>query len=297
MSRRAHSSRSQRSRSGSTTGVSPQTRAIASRVRSSGVGPSPPVLTTRSARSERSGERLGDDLEPVGQGRDPADGHAGIGQRARQLAGVGVARLADGQLRSDAEQLRGHDAAVRAGARHDRQRNGPARCPGPAVAGRHPGAAIIAVRPRCSPGGPPESATEHDPGQTVVPIPPAQAQAAGPARPAPRRPVDAALGLAMAHIELAKAEAAAIGGEIAKVAAYVGIAIAVVLLAVILLVVGSSLFFGGMAAGLDRLGRPARRAAVHRDRHRLRAGGGRDERDADRPVGPGRGSPSASSSR
>ena len=51
MSRRAHRSRSQRSSSGSTTGVSPQTLAIASRVRSSGVGPSPPVLTTRSARS------------------------------------------------------------------------------------------------------------------------------------------------------------------------------------------------------------------------------------------------------
>ena len=55
--------------------------------------------------------------------------------------------------------------------------------------------------------------------------------------------------MAMAHIELAKAEAAAIGGEIAKVAAYVGIAIAVVLLAVTLLVVGSSLFFAEWLLG------------------------------------------------
>jgi hypothetical protein len=60
---------------------------------------------------------------------------------------------------------------------------------------------------------------------------------------------DAALGLALAHVELAKAEAAAIGAEIAKVAAYVGIAIAVVLLAIILLVVGSSLFFGEWLLG------------------------------------------------
>jgi hypothetical protein len=60
---------------------------------------------------------------------------------------------------------------------------------------------------------------------------------------------DAAYGLALAHIELAKAEAAAIGAEIAKVAAYVGIAIAVVFLAIILLVVGSSLFFGEWLLG------------------------------------------------
>ena len=50
MPRRLHSSRSHASRSGSTAGASPQAAAIASRVRSSGVGPSPPVETTRSAR-------------------------------------------------------------------------------------------------------------------------------------------------------------------------------------------------------------------------------------------------------
>ena len=55
--------------------------------------------------------------------------------------------------------------------------------------------------------------------------------------------------LAVAHIDLAKAEAAAIKGEVAKVVAFVGIAIAVSLLAVILLFVGSSLFLGEWLLG------------------------------------------------
>ncbi|MBA2299255.1 MAG: hypothetical protein H0W22_00615 [Chloroflexi bacterium] len=46
----------------------------------------------------------------------------------------------------------------------------------------------------------------------------------------------------MAHTDLAKAEASAIKGEIARVAAFVGIAIFVVLLALILAFVGTSLF-------------------------------------------------------
>jgi hypothetical protein len=60
---------------------------------------------------------------------------------------------------------------------------------------------------------------------------------------------DAAIRLATAHIELAKAEAKAIGGEIAKVAALAGVAIAVVLFAVILAVVGTSLFLGEWLLG------------------------------------------------
>ena len=60
---------------------------------------------------------------------------------------------------------------------------------------------------------------------------------------------DAAFGLATAHIELAKAEAQAIGSEIAKVAAFVGIAIAVVIFAVILAVIGTSLFLGEWLLG------------------------------------------------
>jgi len=60
---------------------------------------------------------------------------------------------------------------------------------------------------------------------------------------------DAALRLATAHVELAKAEASAIGGEIARVAALVAVAVAVVIFAVILLVIGTSLFVGEWLLG------------------------------------------------
>lgn len=60
---------------------------------------------------------------------------------------------------------------------------------------------------------------------------------------------DAAFRLAQAHIELARAEAAAIAGEVQRVAAYVGIAIAVVIFAVILAVIGTSLFLGEWILG------------------------------------------------
>ena len=53
----------------------------------------------------------------------------------------------------------------------------------------------------------------------------------------------------MAHIELAKAEAQAIQGEIARVAVFAGVAITVVLLAVILAFVGASLFIGEWLLG------------------------------------------------
>lgn len=55
--------------------------------------------------------------------------------------------------------------------------------------------------------------------------------------------------LAAAHIDLAKAEASAIKDEIARVAAFVGIAVGVSLLAVILLFVGSSLFLADWLLG------------------------------------------------
>jgi hypothetical protein len=55
--------------------------------------------------------------------------------------------------------------------------------------------------------------------------------------------------LAMAHVDLAKAEASAIGDEIKKVAALAGIAIAVVIFAVILAVIGTSLFLGEWILG------------------------------------------------
>ena len=66
-------SRSQRSSSGSTAGVLADAAAIASRVRSSGVGPRPPVDTTRSARRGARRTRRATVAELVGQGLDPPD--------------------------------------------------------------------------------------------------------------------------------------------------------------------------------------------------------------------------------
>jgi hypothetical protein len=60
---------------------------------------------------------------------------------------------------------------------------------------------------------------------------------------------DSAWRLAMAHIDLAKAELSAIGNEIARAAALAGIAVAVVLLAAILFVVGMSLFLSEWLLG------------------------------------------------
>ncbi len=63
------------------------------------------------------------------------------------------------------------------------------------------------------------------------------------------------MALAMAHVELAKAEMSAIGGEIARVAGLIGGAIVLVLFAVSLLIIGGSLFlaewlFGSMGWGI-----------------------------------------------
>jgi hypothetical protein len=60
---------------------------------------------------------------------------------------------------------------------------------------------------------------------------------------------DAGMRLAQAHIDLAKAELSAIQAEIARVAALVGIAIAVLLMTVVLAVIGTSLFLGEWLLG------------------------------------------------
>ena len=60
---------------------------------------------------------------------------------------------------------------------------------------------------------------------------------------------DSGLLLVKAHIDLARAEAAAIAGEVAKVAAFIGIAIVVVLFAINLAIVGTSLFLGEWILG------------------------------------------------
>ena len=60
---------------------------------------------------------------------------------------------------------------------------------------------------------------------------------------------DSALRLVKAHIDLARAEAAAIAGEAQKVAALIGIAVGIVLFAIILAVIGTSLFLGEWILG------------------------------------------------
>jgi hypothetical protein len=60
---------------------------------------------------------------------------------------------------------------------------------------------------------------------------------------------DAALRLAVAHIDLAKAEASQIGGEVAKLTALTIAAIVLVLIAAMLLVLGTSLFLGEWLLG------------------------------------------------
>jgi hypothetical protein len=60
---------------------------------------------------------------------------------------------------------------------------------------------------------------------------------------------DAAKRLAMAHVDLAKAEASAIGGQIARTAALIGVAIGLLIMVAILLFVGSSLFLGEWLLG------------------------------------------------
>ncbi len=73
-----------------------------------------------------------------------------------------------------------------------------------------------------------------------------------PGQTPPRRPLglraqlmatrDAALRLGLAHVELAKSEFSAIGNELARAAAAIGVAIAVVIFAIFLVVIGTALF-------------------------------------------------------
>ena len=60
---------------------------------------------------------------------------------------------------------------------------------------------------------------------------------------------DAAIALAQAHIELAKTEVGAIAGEIGRLAGLIAAAIAILLLAGLLVVVGTSLFLGEWLLG------------------------------------------------
>jgi hypothetical protein len=88
------------------------------------------------------------------------------------------------------------------------------------------------------------SSTLDDRPQTASAPPPPQGL-----RSSIRSTRDAGLRLAIAHYDLAKAEASQIGGEVGKVAAFVGVAIVAVLFVAIFAVVGTSLFLGEWILG------------------------------------------------
>ncbi len=112
---------------------------------------------------------------------------------------------------------------------------------------RHPGTAIIAAQPPVA-GGPPHSSlsrsTTLDDRRSTEPDPHPPGLFAQ-----FRATRQAAVDLVKAHIDLAKAEAAAIGGQIARVAALFGIAFASILLALLLFVIGMSLFLADWLLG------------------------------------------------
>ena len=249
--------------SGSTTGVSPKAAAIDSRVRSSGVGPRPPVETTRSARARPRGERLGHGVEAVGQGRDPADPDAARRSapgpaRRRSCRG---SRRPSARTRCSAARRSGGAGRWREGAPRRSIEASVPRRPDRSCGSDAPGPLVSSARPPRppAPSRPPRStpwttrshrhrhrATRRRPhrrpgrsaagraGDATAPEPPKP-----PSRPGLRAQFsstrESAYRLAMAHVELAKAEAAAIGGEIAAGrGARSAVAVALVIAAVIL---------------------------------------------------------------
>ena len=91
--------------SGSSASVSPSASARPSRVRSSWVGPNPPVATTTAERAPRFGERVADDRAIVRHHPRVAQRDAESSELAGQVGGVRVDRLAKQQLAADREQL------------------------------------------------------------------------------------------------------------------------------------------------------------------------------------------------
>lgn len=106
------------------------------------------------------------------------------------------------------------------------------------------------------PAGAPPGGSGSPPGGA----PPGGTPPPGSSGPGPRRPppglreqlvntIDAAKALVVAHIELGRAEAGQIAGEVGRVAAAAGIAIAAAIFAVFLLVVGACLWLGEWILG------------------------------------------------
>src|SRR4029079_3134701 len=121
------------------------------------------------------------------------------------------------------------------------------------MVGRVGGAAIIEGPPAPEPD---RSTPLDDPNATPEPTPP-------PSAPPPRGPRtkpprladqlkatrDAGIGPVMAHVDLAKAEAGQIAGEVGRVAALGALAVALVIFAVFLVVIGLSLGIGEWVLG------------------------------------------------
>ena len=106
--------------------------------------------------------------------------------------------------------------------------------------------------PPSDPPGSPPPAPPRD-AAPPPPPPPSGGGSAGPPPPPPPPPGlkgqigatrDAAKALVDAHVELAKAEFEEISGEVAKVAALVGVVIGMAIFAVLLLSIGGALFYG-----------------------------------------------------
>ncbi len=155
---------------GSTTVVSPNAAAIDSRVRSSGVGPRPPVEMTRSARAIAVANASVTASRSIREGRDAADADPSLGQRPGELAGIRVAGLADGQLGADAQELGGAQPAAGIRGRGRGHVSGPpsgertAAPVRPFVRARRAAAGIMVLTAR-DPARPSRPARSHDPGR------------------------------------------------------------------------------------------------------------------------------------
>ena len=124
------------------------------------------------------------------------------------------------------------------------------------MAGSRRGAAILLGRPTAIIGHRPRdpirsrSTTLDDPNANPTPPPPR-----GPRKQPPglgaqiRATKDAVVALVVAHVDLAKAEAGAIAGQVGRLAALGALAFGLVVMAIFLLVVGSALFTGEWLLG------------------------------------------------
>ena len=202
----------------------------------------------RSAPSEPVHERRLDLDEVVRQGRQTGHPDAPSVSAAGQLAGVRVAGLTDGQLGADAQQLGGQQASRRSA-------DIPASVASARPARREPVDRLLSSRLTPST----DRELEHDPGRpsrqldpidpTAVPAVDAAPAGGRPARTAEPRPDSARRSVPPAtrswrssspHIDLAKAEAAR-SRRGRRVAALGALAIALVIFAVFLFVIGLSL--------------------------------------------------------